>query len=88
MHKYDQSKGMSDQKKISLETGVNVYFAYLQSQKQRGNNEYTNGLLRQYFPKGTDLSGYSQEQLDELAWEPKTPTREIMVVMSPAEIFT
>jgi IS30 family transposase len=68
MHKYDQSKGMSDQKKISLETGVNVYFAYFQSQKQRGNNENTNGLLRQYFPKGTDLSGYSQEQLDELAW--------------------
>ena len=64
---YDQGKEMSDVKKLTLEIGVKVYFADPHSPWQRGNNENTNGLLRQYFPKGTDLSDYNQEQLDEVA---------------------
>jgi IS30 family transposase len=54
---YDQGKEMSDHKKLTLEAGVKVYLADPHSPWQRGINENTNGLLRQYFPNGTGLSG-------------------------------
>ena len=85
---YDQGKEMSDHKKLTLETGVKVYFADPHSPWQRGINENTNGLLRQYFPKGTDLSGFSQEQLDEVAWQLNTRPRKSMGFKCPAEMFT
>ena len=85
---YDQGKEMSDHKKLTLETGVKVYFADPHSPWQRGINENTNGLLRQYFPKGTDLSGYNQEQLDEVAWQLNTRPRKSMGFKCPAEMFT
>ena len=84
----DQGKEMSDHKKLTLETGVKVYFADPHSPWQRGINENTNGLLRQYFPKGTDLSGFSQEQLDEVAWQLNTRPRKSMGFKCPAEMFT
>ena len=85
---YDQGKEMSDHKKLTLETRVKVYFADPHSPWQRGINENTNGLLRQYFPKGTDLSGFSQEQLDEVAWQLNTRPRKSMGFKCPAEMFT
>ena len=85
---YDQGKEMSDHKRLTEETGVKVYFADPHSPWQRGINENTNGLLRQYFPKGADLSGFSQEQLDEVAWQLNTRPRKSMGFKCPAEMFT
>ena len=58
---------MSDHRRFTVETGVDVYFCDPQSPWQRGSNENTNGLLRQYFPKGQSLAGIAQERLDEVA---------------------
>ena len=85
---YDQGKEMSDHKRLTEETGVKVYFADPHSPWQRGINENTNGLLRQYFPKGADLSGFSQEQLDEVAWQLNTRPRKSMGFKCPSEMFT
>jgi IS30 family transposase len=64
---WDRGKEMSSHKDFSLATDVKVYFCDPSSPWQRGSNENTNGLLRQYFPKRTDLSGYSQTHLDNIA---------------------
>ena len=64
---YDRGTEMAKHAQLSENTGMKVYFCDPYSPWQRGSNENTNGLLRQYFPKGTDLSGYSQEQLDAVA---------------------
>ena len=85
---YDQGKEMSEHQKLTLETGVKVYFADPHSPWQRGINENTNGLLRQYFPKGTDLSLYTQEYLDEIAWRLNTRPRKSLGFKCPAELFT
>jgi IS30 family transposase len=58
---------MPQHAKLSIDTGVKVYFCDPQSPWQRGMNENTNGLLRQYFPKGTDLSRHSKEDLEAVA---------------------
>jgi IS30 family transposase len=84
---YDQGTEMSQHERLSAITGVKVYFADPHSPWQRGLNENTNGLLRQYFPKGTDLSGFSQKQLDGVAWELNTRPRKTLGWRCPAELF-
>ena len=64
---YDQSQEVAMHKELSRRTEMAVHFCDPHSPWQRGSNENTNGLVRQYLPKGTDLSGYSQEQLDAIA---------------------
>src|SRR5436189_4595133 len=64
---WDQGKEMAAHRQFSIETGVEIYFCDPRSPRQRGSNENTNGLLRQYFPKGKSLAGVNQAELDEVA---------------------
>jgi hypothetical protein len=68
-------------------TGVTVYFADPHSPWQRGSNENTNGLLRHYLPKGTDLSGLTQQELDAIAWKLNTRPRKLHGFRSPIEVY-
>jgi IS30 family transposase len=85
---YDQGRKMAAHQRLTQTTGVKVYFADPHSPWQRGINENTNGLLRQYLPKGSDLSGFTQEELDAIAWQLNTRPRKTMGYRCPAEIFT
>ena len=84
---YDQGREMAKHERLSEITGVAVYFADPHSPWQRGINENTNGLLRQYFPKGSDLSGFSQTDLDAVAWQLNTRARKSLGFRCPAELF-
>jgi IS30 family transposase len=85
---YDQGKEISRHAQIIENTGVKVYFADPHSPWQRGINENTNGLLRQYLPKGEDLSILSQLELDRIAWQLNTRPRKLLGYKCPAELFT
>ncbi len=84
---YDQGKEMSRHKDLTAATGVAVYFADPHSPWQRGSNENTNGLLRQYLPKGTDLSGLTQADLDTIARRLNTRPRKLHGFRSPIEVY-
>jgi len=85
---YDQGKEMALHAQLCERVGLQVFFCDPHSPWQRGSCENTNGLLRQYLPKGTDLSVYTQEQLDQIALSLNTRPRKTLEGMTPLEAFT
>lgn len=84
---YDRGLEMAEHKRLTEETGVNVYFADPRSPWQRGTNENTNGLIRQYFPKGTDFSKISEEEIKFAQEELNNRPRKVLDWETPKNAF-
>jgi len=84
---WDRGKEMARHQHLAAATGMRIYFADPYSPYQRGTNENTNGLLRQYFPKGTDLSRWSFEDLEAVALAINNRPRKVLGWRTPAEVF-
>ena len=84
---WDRGKELADHKRFTLKTNIDVFFCDPQSPWQRGSNENTNRLLRQYFPKGTDLSVHSQAKLNAVARSFNERPRKTLEYETPAERY-
>jgi len=84
---YDQGREMAQHRWLEQQAGIDVYFAHPHSPWERGINENTNGLLRQFLPKAEDLSRFSQDQLDDIALLLNARIRKSLGNKAPAELF-
>ena len=84
---YDQGKEMSQHEKFTIDTGIQVYFAHPGSPWERGTNENTNGLIRQYFPKGTDFTQVSEEEILKVQRKLNDRPRKALNYDKPNEVF-
>ncbi len=84
---WDRGKEMAEHVRFTVDTGVQVYFCDPRSPWQRATSENTNGLVRQYFPKGTNLAAHDQTRLDAVAAELNGRPRQTLGWMKPSEVF-
>ena len=84
---YDQGKEMSQHEQFTIDTGIQVFFAHPGSPWERGTNENTNGLIRQYFPKGTDFTQVSEKEIKDVQRKLNDRPRKVLNFYKPNEVF-
>jgi len=84
---YDQGKEMSEHQRFTIDTGIKVYFAHPSSPWERGTNENTNGLIRQYFPKGTDFTKISASEIQRVQGLLNDRPRAVLNYLKPDEVI-